>query len=282
MKLQKLYKDNLFHNIIKPKEIIVIKMNNKKVCIVVPCYNEAKRIDINYFRKLSKIPNTEWIFVDDGSTDSTLKVLHKLGDRNNISSIRLKSNVGKSKAIAQGILQIFNNINDIGWIGFLDADGAFTISDIQNFVQMTQSLKYYDAIYSSRVKMAGRNIHRNNKRHITARIITTFFGMNWTDIPYDTQSGFKLYRYTPRLKLLFIENFRTKWFFDIELHLRYMNLKASTFSVWEEPVTTWIDIPGSKINFREGFRIFTEICYITNLLYSQRKTSRASYKSKLI
>ena len=31
MKLQKLYKDNLFHNIIKPKEIIVIKMNNKKV-----------------------------------------------------------------------------------------------------------------------------------------------------------------------------------------------------------------------------------------------------------
>jgi len=246
-------------------------MNNKKVCIVVPCYNEAKRIDINYFRKLSKIPNTEWFFVDDGSTDSTLKVLHKLEDRKNISSICLKSNVGKSNAIAQGILQIFNNVNDIGWIGFLDADGAFTISDIQNFIQMTQSLKYYDAIYSSRVKMAGRNIHRNNKRHITARLIITFFGMNWTDIPYDTQSGFKLYRNTPRLKLLFTENFRTKWFFDIELHLRYMNLKASMFRVWEEPVTTWIDIPGSKINFREGFRIFSEICYITNLLYGQRK-----------
>ena len=31
MKLQKLYKDNLFHNIIKLKEIIVIKMISKKV-----------------------------------------------------------------------------------------------------------------------------------------------------------------------------------------------------------------------------------------------------------
>jgi hypothetical protein len=31
MKLRKLYKDNLFHNIIKLKENIVIKMINKKV-----------------------------------------------------------------------------------------------------------------------------------------------------------------------------------------------------------------------------------------------------------
>ena len=119
--------------------------------------------------------------------------------------------------------------------------------------------------------MAGRNIKRNNARHIIARLITSLFGLVWRNIPYDTQSGFKLYRYSDNFNLIFIKPFKTKWFFDIELSIRNLKYKKKNLNVWEEPVSSWVDIPGSKINYRQSLRISLEVIYIFYLLLSQRK-----------
>jgi glycosyltransferase involved in cell wall biosynthesis len=237
----------------------------------VPCFNEAERFNVSYFNRLSRIQNTIWIFVDDGSSDSTGEILKNYSKRRNATYVKIDHNVGKSNAIAFGMNYAFNKFASVGWIGFLDSDGAFAASDVESIIKMTSSFEKYDALYTSRVKMAGRNIQRNSARHIIARIITSIFGLVWRDIPYDTQSGFKLYRYSDNFNSIFINLFKTKWFFDIEFFIRFLKYQKRNIDVWEVPVSSWTDIPGSKINYRQSIRIILEMLYIFYLLLSQRK-----------
>jgi glycosyltransferase involved in cell wall biosynthesis len=248
------------------------KLSNK-IVMVVPCFNEAKRLDLSYFNTLSEIKSTMWIFVDDGSTDGTSKMLENFSKKENIIHVTINDNVGKSNAVAYGMNYAAKNISNIGWLGFLDSDGAFATGDVESVIKMTSQIKEYDALYTSRVKMAGRNIKRNNVRHFIARIITSIFGLVWKDIPYDTQSGFKLYRYYDNFNLMFINPFKTRWFLDIELSIRFLHHKGKNIKVWEEPVSSWFDIPGSKIDYRQSARIILEAMYIFYLLLCQRKKS---------
>lgn len=243
------------------------------IVIIVPCFNEELRFKLDYFANLVNFENTFWIFVNDGSFDNTLKLIRKLEYSKNVKCITLDKNLGKSNAIRLGMQFAFKSQSNIDWIGFLDADGAFSINDIRCNINLVSSvtMNSYEAVYSSRVKMAGRLIRRNILRHFVSRVITTFFGLIWKNIPYDTQSGFKLYRYDLDLHLLFIEPFRTRWFVDIELALRYIKLKQREMKVWEQPVTSWIDVEGSNINKLQVPRLFIEIIYILHKLVRMRK-----------
>jgi glycosyltransferase involved in cell wall biosynthesis len=241
--------------------------------IVVPCFNEQYRFKLNYYKQLISIKNTFWIFVNDGSTDNTIKLIKKLASAKNVAYLSHNKNMGKSNSIRLGMEYALNNISNIKWIGFLDADGAFSVNDVRTNLELTINKKMhsYDAIYASRVKLSGRTIVRNYLRHIFSRIIITFFGIIWKNIPYDTQTGFKLYRYNSDLHVLFNEPFITRWFVDIELTLRYIELKQSAIKVWEQPVLSWSDVAGSKVNKTQIFRLIIEIILIYRKIYRLRK-----------
>ena len=49
-----------------------------KTIIVVPCYNEEKRLDIEGYRRFLASPEIELLFVNDGSKDGTPMVLAAL------------------------------------------------------------------------------------------------------------------------------------------------------------------------------------------------------------
>ena len=151
---------------------------SNKVVIIVPCFNEAKRLNRNYFETLSNINNTLWIFVDDGSTDNTVQILQELSKKPNIDFLRISQNVGKSRALAYGMRQAFSLYSEIDWLGFLDSDAAFSKFDVESIISKRDSIGSFDAIYSSRVKLAGRKIQRNSTRHFFARIIATLFGLS--------------------------------------------------------------------------------------------------------
>jgi len=122
-------------------------------------------------------------------------------------------------------------------------------------------------VYSSRVKLAGRDIRRSFKRHIIARIVTSIFGLFWKDIPYDTQSGLKIFRNSRFIRAVFSESFNTRWFVDIEISIRYAKMMGRSLNVWEVPVSSWRDVPGSKIGFYESLRVLKEIiCILKNLM----------------
>jgi glycosyltransferase involved in cell wall biosynthesis len=65
---------------------------NKELFMVVPCFNEEKRIKLNYWNDLAVVPNVNWIFVNDGSTDDTKNVLNKITNSTII-------NLGKQKLL---------------------------------------------------------------------------------------------------------------------------------------------------------------------------------------
>ena len=58
-------------------------MCKKKLSIVVPCYNEEANLSILY-QELERVTKTiegyevEYVFVDDGSTDATVRILKEI------------------------------------------------------------------------------------------------------------------------------------------------------------------------------------------------------------
>ncbi|MBH9552061.1 glycosyltransferase family 2 protein [Inhella sp. 4Y17] len=76
--------------------------------IVVPLFNEAAHLETTFARLAASVEElglqTEWILVDDGSTDSTWEVLQQIAVRApGVQGIRLSRNFGKEAALAAGL-----------------------------------------------------------------------------------------------------------------------------------------------------------------------------------
>ena len=237
--------------------------------IIVPCYNEAIRFKSKYFENLAQIDRTHWYFVNDGSTDSTGTILNEFcSSIINATYINIQVNKGKSHALSFGFKYILDDFHNFSWVGILDSDGAFSEVDVSRTIHLARSnnLDEIQAVYGARVKLAGREIYRNPARHYLSRAIITFFGLLWRDIPYDTQTGLKIYSTKILPKSIFAEPFKTKWFFDIEIHQRINDYLGYNFKVWEEPVNSWKDVSDSKITLLELPILMKELVKITILL----------------
>ena len=88
---------------------------NKKISIIIPCYNEEDNIELLYEKlnnTLIKIDNFnfEYLFIDDGSTDSTLIRLMKLSNYDNkLKIISLSRNFGIHASITAGIENVIES-----------------------------------------------------------------------------------------------------------------------------------------------------------------------------
>ena len=72
-----------------------------KSLIVIPCYNEANRLDASAFRHLVRIPGVDLLFVNDGSTDRTSIVLNEIcvTMENRAILFSLACNSGKAEVV---------------------------------------------------------------------------------------------------------------------------------------------------------------------------------------
>ena len=82
---------------------------NPKLSIVVPCFNEEEAIPI-FYKETLKIINDisassyEFVFVDDGSSDKTLEVLHELSKKDkNVHFVSFSRNFGKEAGLYAGL-----------------------------------------------------------------------------------------------------------------------------------------------------------------------------------
>jgi dolichyl-phosphate beta-glucosyltransferase len=246
--------------------------------IVVPCFNEESRFDLQYWIKIiDEVPNCYWLFVNDGSSDGTAILLRKIS-RENVRVIDLEENVGKGEAIRAGFEIAINESGGRKWtsFGYIDSDGAFAIDDILDVVQKSsdyfQPDSGFKAVIGSRVKLAGRKIDRSLTRHYLGRMIATYICFGWKLAPYDTQSGFKIFHFDAFFEEAVKQPFRTSWFFDIELMLRLENRQS--FKAWEIPVNAWFEIGQSRIRKRSIFIILLEIYRIRNIVKSSLQQMR--------
>lgn len=78
----------------------------KKISIIVPCYNEEETVQIFNEEIKKVISNYEYeiIFVDDGSSDNTLKIIKNISEEDeHIKYLSFSRNFGKEAAIFAGL-----------------------------------------------------------------------------------------------------------------------------------------------------------------------------------
>ena len=224
-----------------------------KTAIIVPCYNETKRLKENLFLEgLQRYEEMTLVFVDDGSKDRTLDMLHSLANQNSkrIKVIPLTQNSGKAEAVRRGMVNALEE--DFNFVGYLDADLSTSVDAIMEFPRILE-LANVEMVMGSRVKLLGKDIERNVGRHYLGRFFATYASICLKLAVYDTQCGAKLFKNTPRIKSIFSERFLTNWVFDVEILARYIiathyeGSKDPSGLIVEKPLNAWKDIGGSKL-----------------------------------
>jgi glycosyltransferase involved in cell wall biosynthesis len=264
------------------------------VQIVVPLYNESHRINMDYWNLMVKLPDTYWLFINDGSTDETGKFIEKLAEHKNVHIISSARNFGKAESVRIGFNYLFqvsskkdeSQQTPRRLIGFLDSDSAIEVDDVAKFIRTAKRIisdapplqeKSINAVWASRVNLLGRKIDRSKFRHYVGRIIHTILGLAIKDLPYDSQCGLKIFELDENLKSLFVEEFTTRWFFDVEILLRGEFQKSSNkvLRIYEEPLNSWTEISKGKLRIRSMFLVTIELIRIYKIvLKHSRKIDR--------
>lgn len=237
-----------------------------KICIVIPCYNEANRLKTDLFSDFLSQYGSDYniLFVNDGSTDKTLEVLTGLKNKYPLvcDVLDLTINKGKGEAVRQGINYSFKS-NKYSYIAFFDADLATPLEEIfllKNIIDQNPQLLM---VLCSRVKRLGASITRKLKRHLLGRVFATFASQILHIAVYDTQCGAKLIK-SDIIPKVFDEPFITSWLFDIEIIARIRNINPLVVEnvLYEHPVTKWADIGGSKLKLKHMLKVPIELMKI--------------------
>ena len=104
-----------------------------RLCVVVPCYNEEKRLRIDDFSTFIAANSIDFLFVNDGSNDDTQNVLERVMSSNpdKVSIHSMAQNSGKSEAIRSGI-NLATATDNYDFVGFFDSDLATPLYELQN------------------------------------------------------------------------------------------------------------------------------------------------------
>ena len=142
----------------------------KMISILVPCYNEEAVIKTFYDRTqnvIATIPQYEFqfVFVNDGSTDSTIKIIHDLREKDTrVNYIDLSRNFGKEIAMIAGI-------------DYLIGDAAIIMdADLQDPPELISEMIYwweqgYKDVYAKRRSRAGETFFKKFSSHVFYRIL---------------------------------------------------------------------------------------------------------------
>lgn len=231
-------------------------MNNIFVSVVIPAYNEAKRIGRTltsiktYFAKNGM--SYEVIVVDDGSTDGTPEVVRRLGHGiENLTVLVNAENAGKGFSVNRGMSAAKGKVRL-----FMDADNSVDISHLDAFLLETDR--------GAEVVIGSINIDRT---HVTEhngwhrRILGSFANtlIQTLAVPGigDTQRGFKLFT-EKAAEIIFPKQTIARFGFDIEVLViaRMYGLKIQEVSVhWDNPA-------GSSVTAMSYVQTLTELLRI--------------------
>jgi dolichyl-phosphate beta-glucosyltransferase len=253
--------------------------------IVVPCYNEANRLDRGRFRNyLAKHPDIAFIFVNDGSTDKTGALLDEMRVElpSQVDVLNQRPNAGKAEAVRAGMLHALRNQGN-SFIGFWDADLATPLEAIDDLLEMFVNKPEVEIVFGARVKLLGRKIERQAVRHYLGRAFATCASFVLGLPVYDTQCGAKLFRVTPVLAQVLRPPFRSRWIFDVELMARFLqSYSAQGRNVnglfHEFPLHCWRDVAGSKVRGRDFVKAAKELLAIRNQ-YPLKRTSELTVQN---
>lgn len=249
-----------------------------RLTVVVPCYNEAERLDRGpLLAYLDGHPDASLLLVDDGSADATGAVLDALaGERpGRIRALSLTPNRGKAEAVRQGMTDALAAGAEI--VGYLDADLSTPPAEIDGLLAALARPGVAVAI-GARIGMLGYDIDRSAVRHYLGRVFATAASMILRARVYDTQCGAKLFRAAPALSAALSTPFLSRWAFDVELLGRLLigtpELAPLPLSaIVEVPLGVWHDIKGSKLGLAGMARTLRDLAMVAADLNARRRAA---------
>jgi dolichyl-phosphate beta-glucosyltransferase len=214
--------------------------------VIIPLYNEEKRLlksltKLEKFILQNKKNKIEVIFVSDGSTDLTNKIIEQFIKKNekNLKSflIRYRKNVGKGYAIKKGVLKSTKN-----WILICDADMSVNPNQFKVWYKNNRIIDKKQAYFGSRRHLKS-NVESSTIRRILGLFLILFIRVLFNFRLKDSQCGFKVFHKSYALKIFKkLSSFR--FAFDIELIIL---LKKSKIKIIELPLK-WVHQDGSKLS----------------------------------
>ncbi len=220
--------------------------DNIFLSIVIPAYNEEKRIGdtldkiIDYLN--TKDYKTEIIVVNDGSTDSTVKVVKKYEQLvHGLTIIENKTTMGKGHSVRRGMLQSKGD-----FVLFTDADLSTPIRELEKlFYWLGEG---YDVAIGSRgLKESQVEVYQSFIRRSMGKTFNKIINLIAYTGLKDTQCGFKCFK--KRVADNVFRKQRIKGFaFDVEVLLI---ARQQGFKIKEVPVR-WFNSPYSKVHIIKG------------------------------
>ena len=210
----------------------------KKISIVVPCYNEEESIPL-FYNELKKVFDSrkevlEIIYVDDGSSDKSLKEMKKIASSDkNVRYISFSRNFGKEAAMYAGLSHATGD-----YITIMDVDLQDPPSMLPEMIRLIEEADY-DIVGTRRVTRKGEPVIRSFFARIFYKIINKMSKVEMVDGARDfrlmkrivVDNILRLGEYNRYSKGLFsFVGFKTKW-------LEYENIERvageTKWSFWK-------------------------------------------------
>ncbi|MEM4554728.1 MAG: glycosyltransferase [Candidatus Anstonellaceae archaeon] len=220
-------------------------MRKVKFSLVIPAYNEEKRIK-KTLPTLAKLGNLyEIIMICDGK-DKTAEIAKK--SRKPIKVLSYPFRLGKGKAIIEGFKNAKGEI-----VGFCDADQPALYKEFERLVKILKRKKEVDMVIGSRY-IKGARVRISLKRKILSRIFNCLSETLFRFGIKDTQCGLKVMK-KKALDSIIDDMKVVGWLFDIELIYKF---KKRGFKILEAPIK-WQETKGSKFSLEMLIDMFLSL-----------------------
>ncbi len=223
------------------------------IIAVIPGYNVEKTV--GKMVKETKKHVDEIIYVDDGSSDNSVKMAKKSGAK----VVKLYFNHGKGFALRTGIYLALENGADV--IVTLDSDGQHYPKDIPRFLEKIK--ESFDVVIGSRYAGKFYTFPRNVIGNFGLNFMTNLFSYGPQNLLRhkwlgDTQSGFRAFKIDAIRKM----NLKAKRY-EIEgemiFEIAINNLKVKEIPIITKAkikgVTIWDGINNAKFLFKKRFKL---------------------------
>ncbi len=234
------------------------------ISIIIPAYNEGKRLGISLEKLAAFLKNRkedfETIVVDDASSDNTRQVAESFKEKiSNLKVMELEKSpfAGKGFAVNKGVLAANGYV-----VLFTDADFSTPIEEIDKLLEKLNN-GFDIAVGSRALDRSTVKKHQNPIRQIMARTFNILVQILAVRGIKDTQCGFKAFK-MPACRSLFEEEKIFDFGFDVELLFlaRRKNLKIA-----EVPVHWYNDEATTVHPIKDSYKMFIDLFKI-RLLHS--------------
>lgn len=204
--------------------MIKVKPTVQPISLILVVHQEAETIERvikDFYTKVtSKIPRSQFIICEDGSTDGTKEILSRLRSRYHLTLDMRQNKRGYTGAMRDGFKLAKNPI-----IFFSDSDGQH---DPNDFWKMYRLLKHYDMVIGWKKKRHDAR-YRLLLTYIFNKLIGVYFRVNLHDI----DCGFRLIK-KEAVNFIIDQNWRLKHCTNAELTVK---ISSAGFKITEVPVS---------------------------------------------